>query len=95
LYLKVLKKSIYGKEISKRCFLFIPKNSTVAPFFENLAKEYTRIFLCKCDCEASNDLCDALGIKSIPTFIKYVNGKKDTVVNGVYHLELLEMVNGL
>ena len=67
----------------------------IAPFFEKLEKEFPHIAFVKCDCEDSEDLSDVLGVKSIPTFIKFVNGKKDTVVSGADKNKILELVNGL
>lgn len=68
---------------------------TIAPFFEKLSKEYPHITTAKCDCENSNDVADGFGIKAIPTFIKFVNGKRDTVVNGCDKTKLMELFNGL
>lgn len=67
----------------------------IAPFFEKLSKEFPHITFAKCDCEDSDDLSDGLGVKSIPTFIKFVNGKKDTVISGADKNKILELVNGL
>jgi thioredoxin 1 len=68
---------------------------TIAPFFEKLSKEYPQIAVAKCDCENSDDVADGFGIKAIPTFIKFVNGKRDTVVNGCDKTKLIELFNGL
>lgn len=67
----------------------------IAPFFEQLEKEFPHIVFAKCDCENSEDVSDGLGVKSIPTFIKFVNGKKDSVISGADKNKLLELVNGL
>ena len=67
----------------------------IGPIFEKLSKEYPSALAVKCDCEDSEDLVDSFGIKAIPTFIKFVNGKKDTVVNGPDKTKLLELFNGL
>jgi thioredoxin len=67
----------------------------VAPFFEKLQTEYPHITFAKCDCEDADDLIDTLGVKSIPTFMKFVNGKKEAVVTGADKNQILELVNGL
>jgi len=67
----------------------------VSPFFEKLQTEYPHITFVKCDCEDSDDLIDSLGITNIPTFIKFVKGKKETVITGADKNKILELVNGL
>jgi|UniRef100_A0A6C0KQB6 thioredoxin 1 len=67
----------------------------IAPFFEKLEKEFPHIVFVKCDCENSEDVSDTLGVKSIPTFIKFEKGVKTTVISGANKTELLGLVNGL
>lgn len=67
----------------------------ISPFIEKLASEFSHITVVKCDCENSEDLADALGIKSIPTFIKFVNGKRESNVIGCDKTKIMELFNGL
>lgn len=68
---------------------------TIAPFFQKLSEEFPSIVTAKCDCEDSEDVSDSLGISSIPTFIKFVKGKRDSVVSGCDKTKIIEMFNGL
>jgi thioredoxin 1 len=67
----------------------------ITPFIENLASEFPHITVVKCDCENSEDITDTFGIKSIPTFIKFVKGRRETVVIGCDKTKILELFNGL
>jgi len=67
----------------------------ITPFIEKLASEYLDITVVKCDCENSGDVLDAFGIKSIPTFIKFVNGKRESTVIGCDKTKIVELFNGL
>ena len=55
---------------------------TIAPFFYELAHANTHVLSAKVNCEDSPDVAQFLEITSIPTFIKFKNGKRVETVFG-------------
>ncbi|XP_069622612.1 thioredoxin-like [Ranitomeya imitator] len=49
---------------------------TIAPFFESLACKYPAILLYKVDVDTAADIAAECGIKAMPTFQFYKDGKK-------------------
>ena len=67
----------------------------ISPFFESLEKEFTQIKLAKCNCEIAEDVAMKVEIRSIPVFVKYVNGKEVERVTGADKNKLVSLFNEL
>ncbi|XP_044129071.1 thioredoxin-like [Bufo gargarizans] len=48
----------------------------IAPFYESLATKYPGILLYKVDVDEAGDIASAYGIRAMPTFHFYKDGKK-------------------
>lgn len=63
----------------------------IAPFVEELAKEYEgRVVVAKCDIEENDELAETLQIMSIPTLLFFKNGTLVDKVIGVVPKETLK-----
>uniref|UniRef100_A0A6C0KTW7 Thioredoxin domain-containing protein n=1 Tax=viral metagenome TaxID=1070528 RepID=A0A6C0KTW7_9ZZZZ len=54
----------------------------IAPFFYEMAHANKHVLAAKCNCDDAEEVVRKLGITSIPTFIKFENGKQVAIVYG-------------
>jgi thioredoxin 1 len=64
----------------------------IQPFFEQLASTNPGIFFATCDCDLCPEISDLCSIESLPTFIKFKQGKKVQSVSGSSKTELAKLV---
>ena len=65
----------------------------MAPIFHQMAEENTSIKFCSCDIDQSSDIATKYGVKFVPTFMAFKEGKTlDAKVGVVGKDEILDMV---
>ncbi len=56
---------------------------TIQPFFAGLESQYPDIVFATCDCDDCPDVSDMCSIQSLPTFVRFKNGKQTESVIGI------------
>lgn len=65
--------------------------NSVYPQFEESAKENKDVFYAVIDADSNQDFCfDKLGIRSLPTYIYYVNGEQKDFIVGPKNKSFIE-----
>ena len=64
----------------------------IAPIFEQYSVQYPQIKFCKVNIDNARDIASTLGIRSIPTFHFYCDGKKVSEFLGADKNKLNDMV---
>ncbi len=68
-----------------------PPCKLIGPYFEKLASEFPNVYAAKVNVDEAEDLVKDLKIGAVPTFIKFVKGKRVDNAYGVDKSKLLEM----
>lgn len=53
-----------------------PPCKLIGPKFEKMASEHSNVYAAKVNVDEAEDLVREFGVSAIPTFIKFVNGKR-------------------
>jgi thioredoxin 1 len=64
----------------------------IAPEYEEFSKKYTNVEFLKVDIDESNELAEAFGIESLPTFVLIENGN---IINQIKGADMETLKNSL
>jgi thioredoxin 1 len=67
----------------------------IAPYLEQLSEEYKNVAFGKVNCDATPELCSEYSIKSLPTFLFFVDGKIVNTVIGAKREEIYKFLSKL
>ena len=68
-----------------------PPCKIIGPYFEKLASDFPNVYAAKVNVDEAEDLVKDFQISAVPTFFKFVRGKKVDSAYGVDKQKLLEM----
>ena len=65
----------------------------IAPFFQNLADSNPDVTFIKVDVDINSETAAKVGIKAMPTFVAFANGKEFERLQGANDSKLADLVN--
>ena len=70
-----------------------PPCKRIGPIFEAKVAEYPELVMKKCDVDEASEVAQAVGIRSMPTFMVFKGGEQVDEMSGANEQGLIEMLN--